>query len=94
MMSCHAVRAVQEPVDFTTAEVQQQMDASLEAYAANEYVTPGTLNSWWVGFKEFKQGAVDPVRPPAFPTPYAYSFVSSILHTYMHAFISLLRIVI
>ena len=67
MLCCaHAGRAVQAPIDFTTAEVQQQMDTSLELVSANEYVTPGTLKSWWVGFKEFKQGAVDPVRPSLF----------------------------
>lgn len=61
--SSHAGPAVQAPVDFTTVEVQQQMDTSLELYSSNEYVTPGTLRSWWVGFKEYKQGAVSPVRP-------------------------------
>lgn len=61
-MTTNSSATVQAPVDFTTAEVQQQMDASLSLYASNEYVTPGTLASWWVGFKEFKNATVGQVR--------------------------------
>ena len=54
---------VQVPIDFTQAEIQAQMDASLLLFRENTFVVPETMNSWWEAFREHHGAAPAAVRP-------------------------------
>lgn len=58
-----------DPVDFSSTQVQQQMDDALELFRKNEFVVPGTLSSWWEGLKEFNNGTAPAVCTPP-PPPF------------------------
>lgn len=39
------------PLDFANPIVQTQLDGSLDLFRQNEFVAPGTVNSWWEELK-------------------------------------------
>eukprot|EP00892_Ulva_mutabilis_P011134 jgi/Ulvmu1/8393/UM042_0100.1 len=52
------VSTPEAPVDFTAAQTQEAMDASLRLFQANEYVLDETVSSWWDAFRDSLNGTV------------------------------------
>eukprot|EP00892_Ulva_mutabilis_P011135 jgi/Ulvmu1/8394/UM042_0101.1 len=52
------VSTPEAPVDFTAAQTQEAMDASLRLFQTNEYVLEETVSSWWDAFRDYLNGTV------------------------------------